>query len=576
MSQLFDLKKCPFGQQGCGKEGMLCEKCEKTFMESTKTICPDGNPRCSETSPCDLCQATAQSLVQTNGCDVVPIQPIHDSVNQEICSECGKTLGTNTLTCGICASITELPSNPAQPNIRYNSDFGPMEYSFGPCTDTTTVITLDDFKKSFDASKVHGFPFTGITNFNKIRPSLFRKLIRENTVIGIEGINNSCFYVVLFWILSQGNMHELINTDCLSGHILYKILWELRCRLFVNRDIVEAFRLSLLEYPIFQRSKSNFKNEMDDFGYLLSLFEDDEIQILNKKTEPSFSCTGCSFHIHESIREQSCSSIQEALCASVLSNFNVPENGSIISFQFCQHKSDHFKKQTLGTMYDFPHDGIVLAGKLLRPKMFIIYNSQHYSVVLYVGETFFLTNSLSASLCGHFLPETCEISPYDAMLLFRNHTHTIVFECCGDAPQQPAPCADVAWFFPPPQPAPCADVAWFFPPPPPAPCADVVPNHESPTSCANVETILQQPAPYPSFKFEWNYLKCSIPIGIKLDGNWKYSCVISSTCTFTADGTFYTRDIHCDRTYVYNSHEFCKFTIQTALKEAYDEFVKTH
>jgi hypothetical protein len=283
-------------------------------------------------------------------------------------------------------------------------------------------------------------------------------------------------------MLSQGNMQERINTDCLSGNILWNILCDLRERLFVRRDDVEAFRLSLRECPLVQRSKSDFEQGMDDFSYLLGLLEDDEVGILRKG--PIFSHTGCSFHVHESTAVKH-ASIQEALCASVSSPSPVPENGSIISFEFCKQKNQKNQKnnrsttQILGTDFEFPRNGVILGVKLLRPKMFIIYKSQHYLVVLCVGESYFLANSISASQCGHFLPEMREISEQEAMELFRTQAHTIVFECVGNAyapPIQP-PSAQSDWVPPPPPPAPCAQSDWVPPPPPPpqVPCLQVAP-----------------------------------------------------------------------------------------------------
>lgn len=489
------------GQNGCGNHGSLCPTCDKSFMDSTKMKCPDRNPRCSDKNQCDFCQATKHSLVENMGGavgggkarDVAPLQAVHGSSDQKKCDECNQPLGSNTRECGFCASVAELPTNSAQPKINYHDDFGPEKGSFGPCTDATTEMTLKNFQKSFEDSKRNGFPFTGITGFKR-RASLLRMLLSLGVILGIEGFNNSCFWVVVFWMLSQGNMHERINTDCLSGHILYKILWDLRCGLFVGRDIVEAFRLSLREYPSVQRNMS--ENGMDDPNCVLVILED--LGILRKG--PILSETGCSFHIHEVRGENPASSIQEALCASVSSPSPVPEVGSIISFQFCQQRGNgRFTAQTLGTDFKFPHDGVILNGKLLRPKMFIIYNSKHYRVVLCVGEAFFLSNSLSASQCGHFLPEKREIFEKEAMELFRTQAHTIVFECVGNylpPPIQPPSVSDT-WFPPPPPPAPCAQVA-LIPSPPQPQCAQVAWVPSPPprsASCVKVSPYPKQNSP---------------------------------------------------------------------------------
>ena len=444
MSQLPDLQqKFGCGQNDCGQNGGLCPDCNKLFIASTTTKCPDRNLYCSDKNPCDYCKAIAQSLVKTTdlaiggkASDVKPLQRVHGSSNHDGCSVCGKLLGSNSQTCEICASFLESELNPAQPHIHYDPDFGPQEDSFGPCTPETRRITLDAFKASFETAKREEFPFPRINRFKR-SACLSRDLLSKGTILGIEGFNHSCYYVVVFWMLSQGNMHERINTDCLSGYILYKILWDLRAGLFVGRDIVEAFRLSLQEYPLVQRSKRDFEQGMDDFGYILGLLEDDEVGVLKKGH--MFSNTGCSFLVHE-LTAVKHGTIQEALCASVSSPSPVPEDGSIISFQFSQQKSALFTGQHLGTNFKFPYDGVVLVGKLLRPRMFTIYKSEHYIDVLCIGESYFLANSRSASQCGHLLPEMREISEQEAMALFKTQAHTIVFECIGNAyapPTQP-------------------------------------------------------------------------------------------------------------------------------------------
>lgn len=482
MSQSNVPQKSICGDSQC--PGLSCKGCQ-AFRESEeihmRIQCRNKSPSCCAGKPCDKCfneQYPKHNQLQTrrgavgggSASDVVPSQEVHGSSNQEICYECNQPLGSNTQACGICASVAELPTNPAQPNIQYDDNFGPMINSFGPCTDDTTQRTLECFLMSFEASNKNRVPFTEIFGFNR-NASLLRRLLSQGVILGIEGFNNSCYYVVVFWMLSQGNMHERINTDCLSGHILYKILWDLRAGLFVGRDIVEAFRLSLREYPLVQSSTIDFEKDMDDIGYLLGLLEDNEVGILKKG--PMLSDTACSFHIHE-ITAVEHGTIQQALCASMKSPSPVLQDGSIISFQFCQQKTqkgDKFTKQTLGTDFEFPYNGVIVNGKLFRPKMFIIYidGEKHYLMVLCIGELYFLANSLSASQCGHYLPEMREISEQDAMELFRTQAHTIVFECVGNfwpPPIQPYPSVSDTWF-PPPPPAPCAQVAYALPPPPP-------------------------------------------------------------------------------------------------------------
>jgi hypothetical protein len=390
-------------------------------------------------------------------------------------------------------------------------------------------------------------------------------------------------------------MHERINTDCLSGHILYKILWDLRFILFIGRDIVEAFRLSLREYPLVQRS--GFGLEMDDPVYLLGILE--EVGIL-KKGQMLSEENACSFHINQVICDESISSIQDALCAAVSSSSHFPEDGSIISFQFCQQKEVHFTRQIPGTNFEFPHNGVIFAEKLFRANMFITYKIKHYLVVHCVGEAFFLSNSLSTSQCGHFLPETREIPETEAMELFRAHAHTIVFECVGNVfppqassasdhwvPQPPpqASCAQVGWVpSPPPLPPQCASGPWgpppAFPPPPPQ-CASgpwAPPPSQLP-QCASVASVAPVPQPPARYKFDYSSGKFTTnriytcPINHTTTGQWEYTYYVCKDVIFTAKGSM-KKDGRWDETiYKYNDESLIRLMLQERLKEAYNKFI---
>ena len=510
------------GEPQCmGPSCQLCQALKESAVIHESIQCPHKDPSCCQRHQCDLCKAIAESLVETRemavgggkASDVVPLQPVRGcSSNQEECEECRKPLGSNTRSCSFCASFAESPLNPNQPNIRYNDDFGPVKGSFGPYTPERNQRYLASLKTMFEVAQLkHGTQFPEI-NGTRATASRITQLLSQGCVLGIEGMNNSCFGVVSIWILSQGITYTRIRTDCFAGYILYKVLRELRTRLFVGRDLVDAFRLSLEEYPKI-RGIIEF-GEMDDPILLLSLLE--EVGILTKG--PIFSKIGCSFILNEYKLEGQppVSSIQDAMIYSYANNSQgspVPENGSILSLQLCQQRPNQpFTKQILGTELEFPHDGVSLMGKLLRLKMFIIYHSRHYLVVLCVGEAFFLSNSLSASQCGHFLPETREISKQEAMRLFKEQAHTIVFECVGDVPQSQASSAS-GHLVPQSQPqVPCVSSGYVPPPPPPlASCAQVAqalpptpPPQQFP--CANVAQAFQPPPPaFPVVWFETDY-----------------------------------------------------------------------
>jgi hypothetical protein len=470
MNQDFDLQQqsicddphCP-GLSSC--KGCLA------FQESVaidkRITCPYKAPLCESDNLCDKCfdnKYPNNEKVQTRrgtvcggstyeAHDVIPLQGF---LSDEKCDKCGKPVGSNPQTCVICASICESPLNPAQPPIHYDPHFGPAKGSFETCSDEITRITLEALEMSFRTSnRLNRLPISDITN--KHRVNCIKSLISKKCFIGIEYYNDSSYMIVLFWMLSQGNMHNWVNTHILAGYILNQILFRLRNNLFVGRSIVEAFRLSLREYSLGEQV-------MDDLGLLISFLENAKII----KKGPMLSEAGCSFHINEVRCREPSNSIQDALCASMSSPLPFLENGSIISFQFFQQtEKGNLTHKTLGTNFEFPFDGVFVHGKLLRPRMFIIYQAQCFLVVLCVGESFFLTNILSASKCGHFLPETREISEEEAKVLFRTQAHTIVFECVGDVPQPQASCASDP-LIPQSQPqVPCVSSGCVPSPPPP-------------------------------------------------------------------------------------------------------------
>ena len=352
------------------------------------------------------------------------------------------------------------PSNSEQPNIPFHPEIGPIEGSFGATSLEITSIVLRQYRIDYERF-CQGSSL--LPNMNRKLPKLNANTIRRfretGYVLGVEGWNSSCFWVCVIWVLSQGNMWRRINTNTLSGYILYMIACEFLLRGFLGRDIIEAFRLSLREHPTIRGN--DFEQGLNDPNEVLGMLED--LNILQKG--PMFSHTGCSFVVHEArIGGQLFHSFQNAVNTSMIGSTR-PNDNSILCFQLCQQNGkfrqqldsrglplfDHNGQpvfvqsknlkgnpifeplQTVGTQIQFPFDGIVVRGKLFRVKMFYIFGRTHYQVVFCMGDNFFLANSLSASNNGHCLPVMTEISEDEAMRLFRECAHTVVFSCDGDA-----------------------------------------------------------------------------------------------------------------------------------------------
>ena len=398
MSRNIDLTTthlCPHRHLDCGTNGRLCGNCGDDYMKQLL----------NESSNSSRIAFASGGRVST----------------EKVC-ECGKRQGSNRTNCGICASIWDSPSNTNQPEIPFDREIGPMKGSFGATSHEITRMVLEQLKIEYERIRQG---LSSLPDMNSRLPrfttNAIRNFLMEGYVFGIEGWNNSCFLVCVIWVLSQGDMWRRINTNTLSGYILYKIVFELRSRGFVGRDIIEAFRFSLREYSI-TRGGNDLERGLNDPNEVLGLLEECTILLRG----PMFSdIGGCSFVVNETrVNENHFNNVQDAVCASI-SDSGVPIEGSILSFQLCLQK--------LGTQMPFPFDGIVVRGKLLRVKMFYIFRAQHYEVVFCVGDTFIRANSLSASINGHFLPVMTEISENEAMRLFRECAHTIVFSCDGDA-----------------------------------------------------------------------------------------------------------------------------------------------
>jgi hypothetical protein len=100
------------GQNGCGNHGALCPTCKKSFIASTEMKCPDGNSRCTDSHPCDLCQSIANSVIETKELvigggkapDVIPLQDFKLCSSTTICEFCNKPEGSNP-ACDLCATL---------------------------------------------------------------------------------------------------------------------------------------------------------------------------------------------------------------------------------------------------------------------------------------------------------------------------------------------------------------------------------------------------------------------------------------------------------------------------------------
>lgn len=124
MSQNFDLQqqlRFGCGQNGCGNHGALSHTCGKSFTDSTEMKCPDGNPGCSDETPCELCQSIAQSIVETrrgavggSACEAPDVklrQDFKPDSSGSKCEFCQNPEGSNP-ACDLCVVLKKTQEVP--------------------------------------------------------------------------------------------------------------------------------------------------------------------------------------------------------------------------------------------------------------------------------------------------------------------------------------------------------------------------------------------------------------------------------------------------------------------------------
>lgn len=268
MSQKFDLqqkkygcgqKKYGCGQNGCGQNGGLCPTCEKSFTASTTTNCPDGNPRCSDETQCDLCRATAESLVKTREragggkvCDVKPLQHLR---RYQLCQDCQK--GDPHQGCPVCATMRKT-------------------FKLQPFTNEDVEELHKNFKGQFKPS------WTGRTFALVIS-------LDDLTVGSINWTMHNCAFSTLVLMLSSSNAGmNSINQKTFAGYVLAVIINSLQETGKCDPIVLEVFRFELTVLSG-NPAWSNW-SELTDFGNLynecvkLKIILGDNVEIVHQKT----------------------------------------------------------------------------------------------------------------------------------------------------------------------------------------------------------------------------------------------------------------------------------------------------
>jgi hypothetical protein len=274
MSQEFDLQKLGCGQNDCGNHGALCPTCEKSFTASTEMKCLDKNPRCSDKSPCDFCQSIAQSVIETKGLaigggkarDVIPQQGF---LNEELCEDCGKQVGSNSTECQVCAFFKESAEiaqngdlNPKVPtSVVFQKDVGPRHGDLCALTPEAVQAFIDFMRIVYISSDLPLIPIASSIPDSHV--GQWR---------GCEWSSGNCWLVVILQMFQTGTWHTSINVSNPLGNALWILVRELRMIGFVSRQRLQAFR-RLMQEIIGQPEEGSLfeKGQMDPFEVLKML-----------------------------------------------------------------------------------------------------------------------------------------------------------------------------------------------------------------------------------------------------------------------------------------------------------------
>jgi len=214
--QKYDCGQNGCGQNGCGQNGSLCPTCEKSFMASTEMKCPDGNSCCSDETPCDLCNASALSLVETKeragggkACDVKPLQHLR---RDQLCQDCQK--GDPQQGCPVCAMMRNT-------------------FELEPFTKKQVEQLHKNLKDQFKPS------LTG-------RTFALRIPLDNWTVGSIDWTMNNCAPSALVLMLSSSNAGmNSINQKIFAGYLLALIINSLQETGKCDTIVLEVFRFEL-------------------------------------------------------------------------------------------------------------------------------------------------------------------------------------------------------------------------------------------------------------------------------------------------------------------------------------------
>jgi hypothetical protein len=482
MSQLPDLQQQSIcGEKGCGNHGALCPTCAKSFTDSTKTKCPDGNPRCSDKNPCDFCQGTAQSLVETSGKahhDVVPLQKVHD-----LCSNCQTN---QNLSCQVCAKMR--------------------------MTQEALPFTMDDVKRLHSNLMSQFVPSQTGKKFELV------VLLNVLNIGRIDWTMNNCAFSTSVLMLSSSNAGlNSINQQIFAGYILAVIIKSLQETGSCDPIVLEVFRLELSilsENPAW----SNW-SELTDFKNLYNVCVKHNV-IISPNVEFVPPNDDGSYNLRPALDGKFGSVMVEAQkwvpSIEDIGNGILSEDGQsrFLISSMCLHSNGHFftvifcqgfwlidgKGKRTGeftaesSMRKLSMDELKNVCRQCGAFFFLQEVPVEYDLIILSGkkslsneEFFYAKDWYSLNNDGTMVCKKTEkkITLCRTVFMYtKDGKHFQVFppnpppapsaQCVWfPPPPPPAPSAQCVWVPPPPPPppAPCAQSGWFLPPPPPAPCA---------------------------------------------------------------------------------------------------------
>jgi hypothetical protein len=369
--------------------------------------------------------------------------PTCDRDNGALCDKCMEGEMMN-LMLDHKKKSPENPNPPRGVEIDPTGVYGPRRIEdLGPCTPIEINALRIELWALFQLFLKGTWQFS--KKFPETSASVLTKLAQSRIPIGFEGHENSCFVVMCFFIICfDKQIRGRIDTSKFAGFILLYIAQQFSSRLFVDRKMTQLFREEFSK--LLPPSYRDFVSRMSCPNEFLAKLE--EFGVIHKgpyfsKGDKEDNIGQASFVVNEMYNKTSsrkeddgkrCDSFPEAISLAI--GGNIPPPDSSLCFQFKEAFDEKGKAKSSGSgNMEFPINGFTVKGITFNLIFFTVIELSHYRAIFYLDGIFFHFNSNSPINEGHCLPVLTVLSEQDAMRLYNQFAHTVVFKCgrCDDS-----------------------------------------------------------------------------------------------------------------------------------------------